>query len=253
MYGIAAARASSRRRRLMAVALRLRMVPTLAAAATIALTVSLGNWQSGRAREKEALQQRLDALGREAPVHLGAEAADAAALDLRRVIARGEWQPERMVLHDNRTRRGQPGYHVLMPLKLEGGTLHVLVNRGWIAADRDRSVLPQITTPPGTVSVEGVARVPGDKVFELAGDTQQGRVWQNVTLPRFRDWSGLQLQPVVVQQTNDAGDGLVREWDRPDLGIDKHRGYALQWYAFAALAAVLLLVLSVKRAPGPRD
>jgi surfeit locus 1 family protein len=234
----------------MALALRLRLVPTLAAAAMIALTVALGNWQSGRAREKEALQQRLDAVSREAPVHLGAAAADAAALDLRRVVGRGEWQPERMVLHDNRTRRGQPGYHVLMPLKLEGGNMHVLVNRGWVAAARDRSVLPQIATPDGTVGVEGIARVPGDKVFELAREAQPGRVWQNVTLQRFRDWSGLQLQPVVLQQTNDASDGLVREWDRPDLGIDKHRGYALQWYSLAGLTAVLLLVLSLKRESG---
>lgn len=234
----------------MALALRLRLFPTLAAAAMIALTVSLGNWQSGRAGEKEALQQRLDSLSRESPVHLGAAAADAAALDMRRVIARGEWQAERMVLHDNRVRRGQPGYHVLMPVKLEGGDMHVLVNRGWVAAARDRSVLPEIATPAGTVSVEGIARVPGDKVFELAGDTQPGRVWQNVTLQRFRDWSGLQLQPVVVQQTNDASDGLVREWDRPDLGIDKHRGYALQWYSLAGLTAVLLLVLSLKRESG---
>ncbi|HWR87335.1 MAG TPA: hypothetical protein VN277_02820, partial [Acidiferrobacterales bacterium] len=50
----------------------------------------------------------------------------------------------------------------------------------------------------------------------------------------------LDLQPVLVQQTSVADDALVREWERPDLGIDKHRGYALQWYALAALTAVLL-------------
>jgi surfeit locus 1 family protein len=55
---------------------------------------------------------------------------------------------------------------------------------------------------------------------------------------------------VVLQQTNDASDGLVREWDRPDLGIDKHRGYALQWYSLAGLTAVLLLALSLKRESG---
>jgi cytochrome oxidase assembly protein ShyY1 len=42
---------------------------------------------------------------------------------------------------------------------------------------------------------------------------------------------------------------LVREWDRPDFGIDRHRGYAFQWYALAGLTGVLLVALSVKRRP----
>jgi cytochrome oxidase assembly protein ShyY1 len=55
------------------------------------------------------------------------------------------------------------------------------------------------------------------------------------------------LQPIVVQQTSDADDGLARDWPRPDAGVDKHRIYALQWYSFAALAAVLYVFLSFKR------
>jgi len=237
----------------MSWSLRPRLVPTLAAVAMIALTITLGNWQSGRAREKQALQQRLDALSREPPVNLGAAAVDVGSVDMRKVVAHGEWQPELMVLLDNRVYHGQPGYHVMMPLKIDSGPMFVLVNRGWVAAGPVRSVLPQIATPTGTVSVEGIARIPSEKVFELAHEAHPGKVWQNVTLQRYRDWSGLQLQPVEVQQTNDAGDGLVREWERPDLGIDKHRGYALQWYAMAALTAFLLVVLSVKRTPAGQD
>jgi surfeit locus 1 family protein len=28
----------------------------------------------------------------------------------------------------------------------------------------------------------------------------------------------------------------VREWPRPDAGVEKHLIYMVQWYAFAALA-----------------
>ena len=44
------------------------------------------------------------------------------------------------------------------------------------------------------------------------------------------------VMPVVLEQTTDAGDGLVRDWALPDVGGDKHRVYMMQWYAFAALA-----------------
>ena len=50
----------------------------------------------------------------------------------------------------------------------------------------------------------------------------------------------------VVQQTNDTGDGLRRVWPRPDAGVDKHRGYAFQWYSLAALIAVLTLFFGGK-------
>jgi cytochrome oxidase assembly protein ShyY1 len=51
----------------------------------------------------------------------------------------------------------------------------------------------------------------------------------------------------VIQQCSDDGDGLRRDWPRPDFGIDVHRAYAVQWYALAGLAAVLGIVLSFRR------
>ena len=65
-------------------------------------------------------------------------------------------------------------------------------------------------------------------------------------------WSGLELQPVVIQQKNDAGDGLVRDWHRRDIGADRHRGYALQWFSLALLTVVLYVVLNFERGAGSR-
>jgi cytochrome oxidase assembly protein ShyY1 len=72
-------------------------------------------------------------------------------------------------------------------------------------------------------------------------------VWQNLVLDRYREWSKLELQPIVIQQTSPAADGLVREWGPPDAGADRHRGYALQWFALAVLALLLYVVLNLKR------
>lgn len=201
-----------------------------------------------RGHQKEVLQQRFDALGKEPPVDLGAVKVDASVVDLRRVKARGRWLPEAMVLLDNRVHHGAPGYHVFMPLQLEDGKLSVLVNRGWIAASSERSHLPAISTPQGVVTVDGLGKVPRGKAFELAEDRSTGEVWQNVSVARFHNAFKLELQPIIVEQTSTANDGLIREWERPDFGIDKHRGYAFQWYSLAALTVVFYAVMLLRSA-----
>ena len=51
----------------------------------------------------------------------------------------------------------------------------------------------------------------------------------------------------MIEQHSSALDGLLREWPRPDTGIEKHEAYALQWYSLAGLAVVLFVVLSFRR------
>lgn len=219
---------------------------TLAAAVGIAATVALGFWQLGRAQEKSEAMAAREAALQEAPVHLGQTPIEATSVEGRRVEARGRFDASGMVLLDNRVRHGQAGYEVVMPLKIEGDGMHVLVNRGWVRGTGDRSRLPEITTPAGVVHVVGLALVPGRKVFELSDSAPQGPVWQNLTLGRYRARKGYTLQPIMIQQTNDTGDGLVREWPTAARSIDVHRSYAVQWFALAVLIAVVYLGFSFR-------
>lgn len=213
-----------------------RFVPALLGAALIVTGVVAGNWQLDRAAQKLAMQARLDeGLGRP-PIDIGGSPMNPTEVEFHPARAHGTWLPDRTVLIDNKVRGGIPGYHVVTPLRLSGTNMHLLVQRGWVQGIPDRRE-PEIRTPPGEVDVLGELRVPGSRVFELSGSTPQGRVWQNLTLDRFREASGLSLQPVLLLQTSDADDGLVRAWDRPDLGIDKHRGYAFQWFGLALVTA----------------
>jgi surfeit locus 1 family protein len=222
--------------------------PTLATAAGVALTVSLGFWQLGRGQDKAALGARLERLAREPAIHVSERELAARDVELRRVEAHGVYVPEHMVLIDNRLRQGVAGYHVVMPLKL-GGDRHVLVNRGWIAAGPDRSRLPRIVTPEGSVTVSGLAVVPSARFLELSSRVAQGRVWQNLTIERYREAVPIAIQPFLIQQAPDGApaDGLVREWQPPDLGVDKHYGYAFQWFGLAAALLVFYLIAHVRR------
>ena len=229
-----------------------RLVTTLAAAAGIVATLALANWQLNRAHEKEARAERLDVLARDAPVALGVDEVKAADVEWRKVVARGRFEPRHAVFIDNRIHRGVAGYHVVMPLevgKAGAAPRYVLVNRGWIAGSPERGTAPKVITPAGTVEVTGTAVVPTKRFLELSADVTEGSVWQNLTLERYRAAVPLALQPVVLQQESALDDGLVREWDAPNLGVDKHYGYAFQWLALGATLLVFYLVTHVRRVP----
>ncbi len=228
-----------------------RLVTTIAAAAGIALTLALANWQLNRAHEKEGQGARFEALAKDPPVALTAAEVRADDLEWRRVTARGRFEARYVVFVDNRIRRGVAGYHVVMPLAIGDGGRYVLVNRGWIAAHPERSVLPAVKTPEGTVEITGLATVPGTRFLELTSQVTEGKVWQNLTLERYRQAVEIQLQPVVIQQESPLDDGLAREWERPDLGVDKHYGYAFQWLALALTILAFYLATHVRRAAEP--
>lgn len=229
-----------------------RLVTTLAAAAGIAVTLALAYWQLNRAHEKEGRAAQLEALAKTPPVSLAAAEARAEDIEWRQVTVSGRFEPRYGVLIDNRIRRGVAGYHVVMPLEIggAGGSTgrYVLVNRGWIAGNPERARLPEVRTPAGTVEIAGLAVTPSRRFLELSSRVAEGSVWQNLTLERYREAFPLALQPVVIQQESPLDDGLAREWDPPNHGVDKHYGYAFQWLALALTILVFYLVTHVRRA-----
>lgn len=202
---------------------RPRAWAVVAAAAACAAGIALGTWQAGRAEDKRAAEARAE-----------------------RVSVRGEFLAARTVLLDNKIRGGRPGYEVVTPLKLADEPMHVLVNRGWIAAGPTRELLPQIRTPEGEISLAGVVREHLPRVLS-AGPPAPGKVRQNLSVDAFAAETGLALRPYVIEQHSFADDGLLREWPRPGPGAEKNEMYALQWYSLAGLAVVLLVVLSIRK------
>ena len=213
-------------------------LPTLAAVVFAALTATLGQWQWGKAEMKAARQASYDEGGR-LPVLSWREAEGLGeAAFYRRVQLSGRFDVEYQVLLDNRVQAGRAGYHVIIPLRLEQGGV-VLVNRGWREAGADRSQLPKVSAPGGPQVVEGMLVHAQGRYLELAKGMDAGPVWQNLDMDRYRTWfgerSGTELPDLLVLQTSLARDGLVRDWPKPDLGIPRHRSYAVQWFSLCAL------------------
>jgi surfeit locus 1 family protein len=40
---------------------------------------------------------------------------------------------------------------------------------------------------------------------------------------------------------------MVRDWPAPSLGVEKHQGYAFQWYALSAMALIFFVVNGFRR------
>jgi surfeit locus 1 family protein len=224
---------------------RRSILAILVGVAMTILGLSLGNWQTRRGDIKESLEAQWDAAERAVPFSIRRREDVQAVADRvpLRVVIRGEFLPAATVFVDNRMLDAAAGFQVVTPMRLEGGAT-VLVNRGWVARDATDPIrIPDLTTPHGLTLVEGmaVARVP--RLLELAPAEPAALpgIWPNLEFNEYERVAGLQVPRFVVQQTSDGSDGLRRAWVRPAAGVEKHRGYALQWYGLAALSAALTL------------
>ena len=215
-----------------------KILPTLAAVLVVGVTLRLGFWQLDRAHQREAIEAKMLVAQLAPPVILRSELIDAKSLEARQAQAQGEWVVDRMILLDNQIYQGQVGFQVLMPLRLMGSNRHVLVNRGWIRGTGDRHQQPHVITAGGVQTISGLIYQRTPRVGSVGKDARDGIIWSEVTPEGFSAWSGLRLQPLVLYQTSSAQDGLVRDWPHPGSGADRNRGYAIQWFAFAMMAAV---------------
>lgn len=217
-------------------------IVTLAAVGTVALTASLGVWQLSRAAQKQSLES--DIAARAAMPELGSDAVVSATDSAdpvlhRRVRLTGQWVNEASVYLDNRPMAGRSGFILVTPLKLAAGGRVLLVQRGWVPRDfQDRTRVPDVSTPSGDVEITGRVAPPPSRLFEL-GETERGRIRQNLDIDALARETGLPLLPLSVLQTGASTEGLLREWPRFESATHKHRAYAAQWFAMSVIAAGL--------------
>lgn len=212
-------------------------VLTVATWAMVALTFSLGRWQMARADYKQALAGSVAARLQEPALDGRAllKSEDLAQDLHRRVQLRGQWLGDHSIYLDNRPMAGKPGFWVFTPFQLEGSSRVLLVQRGWIPRDfADRSRLAPVQTPSGPVELSGRMALSPGKLYEFKGE-EKSRIRQNLDIAAFRAETGLDLLNALVIQTGNASEGLQRHWDAPDIGVDKHHGYAFQWFGLSAL------------------
>jgi surfeit locus 1 family protein len=211
-----------------------------------AACIRLGIWQLDRLGQRldrnAEIEARLADPTLEYPPSLPLE--DQAYL---RVSVRGHFDPGPAVLLENQPHNEQAGFHLLVPFvtAVEGGAL--LVDRGWIPFDRGLGADPRTLAEgnTGEMTIEGVL-LPAQRepAFSFLADQTPApgepplRSWRVVNLDAIQGQTPYPLYPLYLAQTAPP---QAFETDplpvfEPDLSNGPHLSYAVQWFAFAAIA-----------------
>jgi surfeit locus 1 family protein len=213
---------------------RLTLVALLLVAAGF---VRLGFWQLARLEERHAANRAAARARAAAPLEL-AVGADWTAEEMneRWVVANGRYDHQHELVVRGQALQGAPGVLVVTPLRLAGSDSAVLVLRGFVpAADAVRANIDTLREP-GTQRVRGLASsIPsgGGEPLEHGGHT----TWARLDLAAIRRWLPYPIMPVLLRQAPDSGvPSLPRRLALPELSDGPHLSYAVQWFAFAAMA-----------------
>ena len=205
------------------------------------LLMFLGFWQLERAVEKQGIVDEFT-VNRQAPP-AGIEALDGDDnLQYRTALLVGELDADRRVILDNRVKFGRPGYEILEVLSIEGFEPKILVNRGWVPAALDRDVLPDVPSVLGQVELRGAMyrTLGGYRLDDGIGVITQwpARVgW--ISSDRAAVLFAEEFYPYQLRLEAASPGALTTGWVTVAVQPAKHTGYAVQWFA---MAAVLLLM-----------
>lgn len=216
-------------------------LPLVVGAAFVALFITLGAWQISRGLEKRAGEAAFSSETGFSAWQDGMETRP-----FQRLKATGRFDAERQLLLENIIVDSRNGYYVITPLATAAAEPLLLVNRGWIRKSADGPPGPAaLELPPGRITVRGRAgRLPrsGFKMGEAFGP---GSSWPRTAVyPDYAEVGaalGRPVQPFVLLMDSEDPNGFHRQWAPSGFGPGKHFGYALQWFAMAAVLLGLLV------------
>ncbi|MCS6883283.1 MAG: SURF1 family protein [Oscillochloridaceae bacterium] len=214
--------------------------------------ISLGFWQLARLEERRALNAARLAVLDDNPVALTGREPDLAALIGRKVRVTGTYLNEAsVVLRGQRSDSGVQGAHLLTPLRIAGSEAAVIVDRGWIPAPRPEAADLAAYAVTREVMVEGLARAPqarpnsplAPRDLPLPGQ-ERINAWVRVDVARLQRQVAAPLLPLYIEQfPSGNGATLPRPRDPRQLDEGPHLSYAIQWFAFTAILAVVYAAL----------
>lgn len=201
--------------------------------------LGLGTWQMQRLAWKTALIAEREAglamLAADLPLGFD-DAHEAKAFDFRTVTVTGTFRHELEQLYGAQARANVLGHHVLTPLVPEDG-LAILVDRGWVPADKVHPASRPDGQLANEVTISGIARYrAADRPGMFTPDNDPpARRWYHYDLEAMAAELGIELSPIVVEADETAVPGGLPIGGRTRLHLpNNHLQYAMTWYGLAA-------------------
>lgn len=219
----------------------------------LSLFIVAGFWQLDRAEEKRNLLVRQSKAQEDQRLKLSDATGYHQGLRYAGVTLSGRYDQDHQFLIDNQVLNKRVGYFVMTPFLPEHQKISVLVNRGWVPANLDRTVLPKLPLQNTQSTITGRINDFPSVGIKLAGAEIPAAGWPSVVqlvdskvLANKLEYPLHQFQ---VQLDNDMADGYQRFWESALMKIppEKHTAYAMQWFSFALVLTLIFVVLTVKR------
>ena len=216
--------------------------------------ITLGFWQLSRADEKRQIQQLkntgINNQVLDLPIDLP---IDLDIFRYRKVKVSGHYDSNHQILIDNQIRKGKSGYFVLTPVKFSGSSKAVLVNRGWVLADNDRTRLPEISLVNiQDISISGRINAFPKPGIKLKGADIPSEGWpavvQIINIDLISKKLGYPVHNFQIELDAELAQGFYRRWHEAKLITpQKHTAYAFQWFALALTLLGLFLWHSIEK------
>jgi surfeit locus 1 family protein len=227
-----------------------------------AVCVRLGFWQLDRLQQRRARNHvqeqalRMAALTWDSATAEAIEREPARFLN-RRLRAAGTYDPSGEIVLRGRADAGRPGVHLVTPLVVPGVPRALLVNRGWVPSPDAASVDARPYAEPGTRTVEGILmEIPrgtkngGEPAAQRAPGGAATPSYRRLDLDVLRRAGRRSIARLYLQQLPGADSASGRPPVRvslPPMGNGPHLSYAFQWFSFAAVGLVGLVVVFLRR------
>ena len=224
------------------------LIPAFLIIATIAFLVSLGLWQLERADQKRTIEAAI-LNANTGPVELVANGRELVDKEYYDVRLQGNYLSDKQFIYDNQIVDQVSGYYVLTPFILTDQLGVILVNRGFIPWNGQRERLADIAVDSVSREIKVQVSSPIKRMELKATDVsrQFPVLIQAIDFDVLEEVSKLKFVKVVGLLDPSSSDGYVRKWEPYTGSIEKHIGYAIQWFLMALVLAIIGLRIGLKR------
>lgn len=213
----------------------------------VSLFVRLGYWQLSRAVEKQSMLVAQAQRGTLAPQSLPNELR---GLDnYTPVVIQGRYEPRHTFIIQNRYLKHRLGVQIVTAFKVEKSGKSVLVDRGWLPSEQAKSAWLEEHTIRSLITLKGFVYNPG-KPFKLNDKLDAPGQWP-LLLPQYdedvmRDHLSSASYPFIIVTFENMPGSFLNNFEAVSMSPERHRGYAIQWFAFAVVAATAFISLSIR-------
>ncbi|MDB4917508.1 MAG: Surfeit locus 1 family protein [Gemmatimonadetes bacterium] len=201
------------------------------------LFTRLGFWQLSRLSERQAHNAMVLDHQLESPAPFSALPPDTAQAHYRIASVVGRFDYDHELIISGRTRRGSPGVEFVTPVRVAGSDTAILVNRGWVYSPDAQFVERARWREGDSAHVTGYAELySADTNVTNAKDTHVIRRMSRRDITVRIPYPVANFYIVAVGDTADLTHPARR--GLPALDEGSHRGYAFQWFSFAAIALI---------------